>query len=258
MPDQNPHVPTPPGWQPQFAGPPHRGGSSVGKAGVWFFTMASLMLLVLAGIVTWRWVDRTFLHWGIEDGATRTLDHAELLERVRAFQLATIKHTYEGQSHVEADKVLAAGPARVSLPNWAAGQQLDVTGKATVTAGIDLSHVGADDMEITRDGKDMRVVIHVPAPRVLSTELVPGSLDMSTRAGLLTRIGNAVGMNDADLRNRAADLVDASARDSAVQNGILQDAASEAQQRLQAFLQQLPQAGGRVTYVVDVAQPSAQ
>ncbi len=234
------------------------GNAVVARAGVWFFALASLMFLGLAGVVTWRWLDRNVLHWGVEAGRTETVNHAELVQRVRAFELATVKHTYQGEAHIDAGKVLAAGPVRRSLPSWVAGQQLDVTGKVTVTAGVDLSGVRPEDMEIVRQGKDVRVVIRVPAPRVLSSELEPDTLDMDTRSGVITRLGRGVGLGEKDLRDRAADEVIAGARESAVRGGILQDAGRETERRLQAFLQSMPQTGERVTYVVEVREPSVQ
>lgn len=245
------------GWRLADAPAVPRGGG-VARAGTWFFTVASLLLLGLSAVATWRWVDHNLLHWGLADSRTATVNHAELLERVRAFELATVKHTYQGQAHVDVAKQLNAGPVRVGLPSWVAGQRLAVTGRATVAAGVDLSRVKPDDMTVTREGKETRVVIRVPAPQVLSTELVQGSLDMTTGAGVVTRLTKAAGIGETDLRDRAADEVVRVARDTAVQQGILDDAAREATGRLQAFLQALPQPGGKVTYVVEVAPPPAQ
>jgi hypothetical protein len=166
-----------------------------------------------------------------------------------------VKHTYAGQAHLDADGVLNAGPKRVPLPGWMAGQELDVSGMVTVTAGVDLARVRPEDMEVTRRGKEVRVTIRVPAPQVLSSELVPATLDMSTRSGVLTKLRQSVGLERQDLRDRAADEVTRVARDTAVDEGILSDAARETERRLQAFLQSLPQpAGERVTYTVVVRE----
>ena len=233
-------------------------GWSAGRVALWSFAAASLMFLALASVTTWRWLDNNLLHWGVADKPEQTVDRVELLRRIQAFELATIKHTYSARAHVEAPKELQAGPQRVSLPLWAAGQQLDVKAKVTVTAGVDLSRVRPEDMEVIREGRDTRVIIHVPAPQVLSTELVPNSMDMSTRTGVLTRIGQAVGKEETDLRDRAADEVGRVARDEAIQQGILDEAARETERRLQDFLQALPQTGGRVIYVVKVEPVSGQ
>lgn len=237
---------------------PRRTDGWVRRVGMWSFALGSVMLLVLASLVTWRWVDSNLLHWGVDDGQTETVNNAELLERIRAFELATVKQTHATQSRIEAEKVLNAGPMRVSLPGWAAGQKLDIRGRAIVTAGVDLSRVGTDDMEVIREGKETKVLIRLPAPEVLSTELAPNSLELNASSGVLTRIGQSIGVSEKDLRARAADQVMVAARENALQQGILDDAARESERRLQAFLQSLPQPGGRVTYIVTVREPAAQ
>lgn len=239
--------------------PPARGRSPVATGGIWFFAIASFLLLGLSGLIAWRWVDGNILHWGIKDGTTTEVNSAELLERVRAFELATTKHTYAGNAHVDAAKVLSAGPARLSLPSFLAGQKLDVKGNVTITAGVDLATIRPEDMQVTRQGKDVHVVITVPAPEILSAELVPNTLDLETSQGVLTRIRSSVGLSETDLRDQAADQVVAVAKRSALEQGILNDAARETERRLQAFLQSLPQTGSeRVTYTIVARPPAAQ
>jgi hypothetical protein len=238
---------------------PDRRRSPVATAGIWFFALASLILVGLSAVVAWRWVDRNLLHWGVGEGTTTEVNSAELLRRVRAFELATVKHTYQGNAEVDARNVLNAGPASVPLPAWLAGQQLRVKGNAIVTAGVDLSKVRPEDMQITRTGRDTTVIVTLPPPEILSTELVPGTLDMDTSAGLLTRIRSSVGLSEKDLRDRAADQVALLARESAMERGILDEASFEAERRLQAFLNSLPQDGaGRTTYIVQSRSPAPQ
>jgi hypothetical protein len=258
MPPYSQYVPATPA-QPQPGEPPRpRGRSPLATLGLWSFALASLLLLGLSGLMTWRWVDRNLLHWGIEDGKTTQVNSVELLERVRAFELATVKHTYGGEAQIDAAKVLSAGPARLSLPSWMAGQRLDVRGNVIVTAGVDLARVRPEDMQITRQGRDVQVVIAIPAPELLSAELMPNTMDMGTSQGLLTRIKTSVGFDEKDLRDRAADQLIMVAKQSALEQGILDEAALETERRLQAFLNGLPQTGdGRVTYVV-VARPPAE
>ena len=253
MPEFTQYIPTTPA-RPQ----PEKGRTSgVGRAGAWFFALAGLLLLGLSGLVAWRWVDRNLLHWGIDDGQTTQVNSAELLERVRAFELATVKHTYDANAQVDASKVLNAGPLHASLPSWMAGQKLDVTADVAVAAGVDLSKVRPEDMQIVRDGDAVRVLITVPAPELLSAELVPSTLDMDTSRGFLTWLKTSVGLSEKDLRDIAADQVVLTAKQNAAEQGILDDAAREAEARLQTFLNSLPQTGDeRVTYQV-VARPAS-
>jgi hypothetical protein len=168
-----------------------------------------------------------------------------------------VKHTYDANAQVDVDKVLSAGPLRASLPPWMAGQSLDVTADVTVAAGVDLSKVRPEDMQVVREGNDVRVLITVPAPELLSAELVPDTLDMDTNQGLLTRVTTSIGLNERDLRDAAADQAILIAKQSAIEQGILDDAAREAELRLQTFLNSLPQTGDeRVIYQI-VARPAS-
>jgi len=236
------------------AAPRPSGRSPIATIGLWAFAVASVLFLGLAGLTTWRWLDNNLLHWGIEDGKTTEVNSAELLERVRAFELASIKHSYDGHARVQDDKQLRAGPASFSLPSVVAGQRLDVNGRVTVTAGTDLAKVRPEDMQVTRQGKEVRVLITVPAPEILSAELVPGTMDIDTGQGVLSRF-----LNNRDLRDQAADQLATVAKKSALEQGILDDAAHETEQRLQQFLNSLPQTGSdRVTYVVVSRPPTVQ
>jgi len=253
MPELTQYIPT----TPARTQPEKGRASGVSRAGAWFFALAGLLLLGLSGLIAWRWVDRNMLHWGIDDGKTTQVNSAELLERVRAFELATVKHTYDANAQVDASKVLNAGPLHTSLPSWMAGQKLGVTADVAIAAGVDLSKVRPEDMQVVRDGNGVRVLITVPAPELLSAELVPSTLDMDTSRGFLTWLKTSVGLNEKDLRDIAADQVVLIAKQSAADQGILDDAAREAESRLQTFLNSLPQTGDApVTYQVVARPPS--
>lgn len=244
-----------PAGAPEPVERPAKGGFSAGRAAAWIFLATSLLFLGLGAVVTWRWVDGNFLHWGIAEGEEEAVDHAVLLERVRAFELATVKHTYGTEARIETQNVLNAGPRRITLPGFLAGQSLDVEADVVITAGVDMARVQPEDMEIICQGKLCQVTIRVPAPEILSAEIVPNSLDMSTSEGLITRLG----IGEKDLRDRAADQVVIVAKEQAIRQGILTDAARETERRLQAFLQSLPQTGdGKITYTVITREPATQ
>lgn len=229
------------------------------RRGAWRALLAvavAAVVLVLGSVAAWRWTQANLLQAGIHDAGTTVLDETELLRRVRAFELGTVKHHYAGQARIDQDKELRAGPVRAGLPGWLAGQELRVRARATVTAGVDLDGVRPEDIEVVREGQAARVILHLPAPRVLSTELEPGSLDMATSQGIITRAGGRLGLSETDLRDRAADDVLRAAREQAVSLGILEEAATEAERRLQAFLSALPQPGSAVTYTVTVRPPA--
>jgi hypothetical protein len=209
--------------------------------------------------MAWRWADDNVLHWGVEVAHETTIDHAELLSRVRAFEMVTVKHTYEGNASIETEEVLKAGPKQVTLPGFIAGKRMQAQANVVVAVGVDLDQLKASDMEIRQDGTQTRVIVHTPSPVILSTEIVPGTFDVSTDAGFVTSIRQAAGRDHDDLRDRAVDAVVSVAQETAIEQGILVESQRETERRLQSFLQSLPQVGDQsITYVVVTRDPVLQ
>ena len=229
------------------------GGSLIGSAIKLTLFLGLLLFLALSAYVTWQWFDRNFLHWGIEDSKVTRIETTELVEKLRAFELVTVKYRYEANAGTDVDKSLRAGPASVSLPGWVAGQTMDVQGEVLVSAGVDLSTLTPEDIEVVRSGSETRVIIHVPEPRVTSTEIIGGTFDVDTSQGLLTRAKSRIGLGDKDLRDEAPDRLVQAAEASAVQSGILVEAGQETRLRLEQFLGDLQQStGGSAVYEVRI------
>jgi hypothetical protein len=254
------HDPPPPAFIPSRPEPDERprlpSGTATARTAAWTFgVLSAVLLLLLGGLVGRRWVESNLLRAGVDEVAQGrpAVSHAELLQTVRAFELATVKQTYTGTARLDTVATLAAGPRRVTLPGWVAGQELDARGRVTVTAGVDLARLRPEDIQVVpRDG-EVQVVITLPPPRILGAELVPDTLALSSSAGLVTRMQQAVGAPGAgdDLRARAADEVTRVARDTALDQGVLDTAGHEAEQQLKQFLDRLPRTSAeRVTYVV--------
>ena len=100
-----------------------------------------------------------------------------------------------------------------------------------------------------------------PGDFVLETRVTFEPAQQYDQAGLMVRLSadcwlkTSVGLSEKDLHDVAADQVVLIAKQSAAEEGILDDAAREAESRLQAFLNSLPQTGDApVTYQV-VARP---
>ena len=223
-----------------------------------FIAVSVLAFLVLSTFATWKWLDHNVLHWGVEDSRVTRVDRTELIEKLRAFEVVTVKHSYNTKAGTEVEKELRAGPIQVSLPGWLAGQQLDVRGEVTVAAGIDLSGLTPDDIEVVRGADGVHVIINVAEAKLTSTALVPGTMDIDTNQGVLTRFRSRIGLEEKDLRDQAVDRLVQAAEQAALKDGILLDAAREASNRLGAFLGSLPQTGSqKVTYEIRVSQPPA-
>jgi hypothetical protein len=222
------------------------------------FTIAALLAMAFTTFMAFNWFNDNVFSLGIHDGETTVVNQAVLLEKVRAFELVTIKHTYQSNASIEASKDLNIGVADLGLPSWLAGQKMQVNGKVTVTAGADMSHLRKEDIVVSRQGDRMLVTLNLPAPQILSAEPVANSMDIETSQGLLTRFRSRVGLSEKDLKDDALDRLISVAKSGAVKNGLLNDAQRETQWRLEGFLNSLPGAGdGHVIYVVHV-QPAPE
>jgi hypothetical protein len=213
-------------------------------------------LIVIGALVSWRWVDGAVFGVGIEDAGATTVDEAQLLERVRTFELVTTRDTYDTQSNTDFHKRLNLGVKQVGLPGFLAGEELDVKARVHVAAGVDLAAIGPEDLEVVSQGNGSVVVVRIPAAQIMSTEIDAESFDISTSQGLLDRIGSSVGLGGRDIRDGAVEAVTSIARQEAIASGLLDEASLAAREQLQGFLQALPQGQGeRVVYLVEFAEP---
>jgi len=222
------------------------------------FTMAALVAKAFSAFIGWRWLNGNVLSLGIHDGDTTLINQAQLLEKVRAFELVTIKHTYQTNARIDAGKDLNLGVTDLGLPSWLAGQKMDVNGKVTVSAGADLSQLKKEDISVQKQGDRVLVTLNVPAPQLFSAEPVANSIDIETSQGVLTRFRSRVGLSETDLKDSALDRLITVAKDAAMKNGLLSEAQRETQWRLEGFLNSLPAPGNaHVSYVVHM-QPAPQ
>ena len=214
--------------------------------------LGAVILVAFVAYLGWRWVDSNILSLGLEDAGEVTVDQAVLVEQIRAFELVTVKDTYDSRSRTDFQQRLNTGFTKIGLPGWVAGQELEVTANVTVSAGVDLAEIQPGDIEIVENGEDAVVIVRIPEARVTSTEIDAESFDISTSSGFLTKLRKRIGLNEPDVRDSAVSSVTLLAREQAIADGIVVRAQQEARTRLQAFLQGLPQAGpGHVTYLVE-------
>lgn len=226
------------------------------RAAGWLVLISTAVIVAFSGYLTWRWFDDHILSLGIEDAGTTTTNTVALVERIQSFELVTTKDTYDTRSNTDFKKRLNLGVTRIGLPGFVAGQELDVKANVTVAAGADLSQVRPEHVEVIQNGNDAVVIVRIPEAQITSVAVDPESFDISTSAGILTRMRSTIGLGERDVRDGALEAVTALARDEALRSGILDEATRQARQQLQAFLQSLPQTGdGSVTYRVEL-QPT--
>jgi hypothetical protein len=215
-----------------------------------------LVFAVLGAFVAWQWVDGNLFGIGLEDAGQTTVDEAQLVERVKSFELVTTRDTYDTRSNTDFHKRLNLGVKTIGLPGFIAGEELDVKAQVEVAAGVDLAGITPEDIEIISNGDGSVVVVRIPQAQILSSQIDADSFDISTGQGLLNRIGSSVGLGGKDVRDGAVGAVTSLAEDEAVRNGLLTEASLAAKEQLQAFLQSLPQGEGeQVTYLVEFQAP---
>lgn len=223
------------------------------SAARWLVLLSTIALVAFSSYVTWRWVDTHVLSIGVEDAGTTTTNTVDLVERIRAFELVTTQDTYDTRSNTDFKKRLNLGVTKFALPGFVAGQELDVKAQVTVSAGVDLSQIRTEDIEVVQNGSDAVVIVRIPEAQIMSTEIDPDSFDISTSAGLLTRMRSTIGLGEHDVRDGAPGAVTTLGREEALRSGILDAATLAAREQLQAFLQSLPQVGeGHITYRVEL------
>ena len=92
------------------------GGSLLGSALRLTLLFGLLLFLALPAYLTWQWVDRNFLHWGVEDSKVARIETTELVEKLRSFEVVTVKYRYEATAETDVDKSLRAGPLVRAMP----------------------------------------------------------------------------------------------------------------------------------------------
>lgn len=120
------------------------------------------------------------------------------------------------------DKVITAGTDGNAFQNLLYGDRILLVAHGTVTAGVDLSGVSKDDIKV--DGSTLN--ISLPDTQIFSTDLDENQTKVFSRTeGLLSK-GNK------DLESQARSAAVGQIAQAACTDGILKQAASEAQSRL--------------------------
>jgi hypothetical protein len=234
-------------------------GLQLGNAAKWVTLIGALALLAIGGLTSWNWVHEHIFGIGVEDAGSTTVNQAVLIDRIHSFEMVTAKDTYDTSSNRDFHQRLNLGLTKFNLPGFVVGQELDVKAHVTVAAGVDLSQVGPEDLEIIQQDGGSVVVVRIPAAKVTSTEIDADTFNISTSKGLLNKLGSTVGLGGGDVRDGAVAAVTSLARDEAIREGLLTEAGAEARTRLQQFLQSLPQdQGSHVTYLVEFQAPPPQ
>ncbi len=136
----------------------------------------------------------------------------------RLSKLETSRYTLE--------KILDAERTRRNVPGFLVGDKLIFVAHGEVVAGLDLSTIGEQDIEVSGDSITMKL----PEPQILYTRIDnEKSYVYERETGLLSDA-------DKDLESQVRAQAEQQIRESALEGGILEDARKNGEQTLEALL----------------------
>jgi len=184
------------------------------------------VLVVLAALM---WIERSSTHWtssfwsSLLGRTTRTdLTQPTVVDRIQSLQrLETIVYTM--------DKIVTGEKQSAMLPDFLAGDRLLLMVHGEVIAGIDFQMIKASDVRV--DGK--KVVVRMPQAQLLVTRLDSGRTRVYSRqTGLLVP-------TDPNLETEVRQEAEQDLQRSALADGILQKAQTNARSTITSLVQSL-------------------
>ena len=129
----------------------HSPGPSPLRVAGWLLVIAALVVLLIGGWVGWRWLDANVFNLGVEDAGQVTVDRAQPLSSVRAFELVTVKNSYDrkmistgGLGAADANRTTPGMPTQTSNASVMVPQKVaDAPGYGGALPKPDLTTVGA-------------------------------------------------------------------------------------------------------------------
>lgn len=127
------------------------------------------------------------------------------------------------------EKIIDAGTSGNAFQQFLYGDQILLIAHGQIIAGIDLSKLEKDDVQIS----EKSIILKLPAPEILVTTLDNGQTRVyDRRQGILSK-------GDKNLESNARKVAIDTITDAACKGGILQSAADNAKKQLSAFLKAL-------------------
>jgi Protein of unknown function (DUF4230) len=134
------------------------------------------------------------------------------------------------------------GLFKFDIPGVVAGQTLTAYGDVVTTAGVDLSKMTKDDIQVGGSGNHITVTLHLPYPKVYYAEIKDNTLHQDTTRGVVTKI---LGVGHTDLESQAAQILKDQGQAQAIAAGIYSLAEQHATDEMSRL----------VTALYDVALP---
>lgn len=178
-------------------------------AGVIFGVFA--LIAVAAVYLMWRWIQ--------SPGTTIDVSRVTVVRQVQ--QLARLETVMFAM-----DKIVAGSQESRFLPTFLVGDRLLLIAYGEVTAGVDLSRIGDDDIEIS--GKT--ITLRLPEFEIFTARIDNDRTKVYLRStGLFTRL-------DPHLETEVRREAERQIRQAALDNGILKVAAQNGRNTLRAFI----------------------
>jgi hypothetical protein len=219
---------TPTATYPAGAGSPARGGlAATSCLGLLIATLLAIILtIVLAGVVLGRvgsWFD--FHPFGLFAEPETEIDDRQpaiVLQMQSLARLETMNYTIE--------KVIEAEKGGNAIQDLLFGDRLLLIAHGNVIAGVDLGTLEPEDVEVSDDNA---VTVQLPA-----SEIFVATLD-NDQTRVYDRERGWLSRGDAGIETEARQAAEASILQAACDQGILDQAATEAKTQVEALLRAL-------------------
>lgn len=184
-----------------------------------------LLALVFAGVALWTFTGLGLLEFSrmLRGGQVHiNVDQPTVVRQVRALQrIETVSYTM--------DKILTGERENPILPKFFAGDRLLLVAHGEVVAGLDLSKLQPNDVQV----RGSSVSVHLPQAEIFTTRLDNAKTKVYSRdTGLFST-------PDPDLEGEVRAEAERQLQSSALQDGILKTAETNARQTINSMLTSL-------------------
>jgi hypothetical protein len=218
---------------PRYGGGPGAGGGGGCAQATLYLVIGGIVLVLIMLFAGNSLIDRI---GGIFDPAgtlaelaatptTVVIDRGATIRQIQALsRLETARYAVETVVPVSKDTTIGGIP----LPDFVGGDELLLIASGQVIAGVDLSKLRPEDVQISPDGES--ITINLPP-----TEVFVANLDQQ-RTQVYSRERGLFAPDNKDLETQARQAAQARIMESACEGGIMQNATEEAQRSVERLI----------------------
>lgn len=201
-------------------------GAGSGATALTVALVIALACVLLAGIGYWQ-ARRT-----VSNLSDRLANQIPLVETVTIrTDRPTVVRQVQGLSRLETsrfvlEKIIDAERTRRYVPGFLAGEKMIFVAHGEIVAGLDLSKISEDDVEVSGD----TITLDLPAPEILYSRID------NDKSYVYERDTGAFSDPDKDLESQVRAEAEQQLRQDALEDGILEDARQSGEKSLQVLL----------------------